>query len=333
MMNQHYEELAISKIELDMDNPRIAKFLEMYEKSELNSSQIALALGSGEEDNSQTTYSSLYESIKTNKGIIHPIIVNHQSDGKYVVIEGNTRVQIYKEFEELNIEGKWSVIPAIIYENLSEEKIHAIRLQSHLVGPREWDPYSKAKYLNFLSNEECLPMNQVISYCGGKSSEVNKYIKAYQEMEKYYRPSLSADDQFDQRDFSKFIELQSSSVKEAVLDEFNLSDFSKWVIKGNIDSANNVRKLPAILKNKQATETFLKSNIKDAYEKLILEKPGNNDLKGIDIVTLCTELSKKINDLQARDLDSLKDAENQTRNSLYDLNSNIEWLLGYIEEK
>ena len=75
----------------------------MYDKKTLNSEQIALALGSGvQESNNQTNYSSLYNSIKTNKGIIHPIIVSHHEDGRYIVIEGNTRVQIYKEFKENN---------------------------------------------------------------------------------------------------------------------------------------------------------------------------------------------------------------------------------------
>ena len=93
-MNKHYENLKIENVQLDMDNPRIAKYIEMYNKETLNSEQVALALGSGVEDSGQTNYNSLYNSIKTNGGIIHPIIVNHDKNGNYVVIEGNTRVQI-----------------------------------------------------------------------------------------------------------------------------------------------------------------------------------------------------------------------------------------------
>ena len=125
-MKSKYEDLKIEEVELDMNNPRIAKFIEMYDKNSLNSEQLALALGSGVEDSSQTNYSSLYNSIKTNKGIIHPIIVNHQTDGKYVVIEGNTRVQIYKEFKENKIDGNWNTIPSVVYENLNENEIMKI---------------------------------------------------------------------------------------------------------------------------------------------------------------------------------------------------------------
>ena len=59
-MNQHYENLKIEDVQLDMDNPRIAKYIEMYNKETLNSEQVALALGSGVEDSGQTNYNSLY---------------------------------------------------------------------------------------------------------------------------------------------------------------------------------------------------------------------------------------------------------------------------------
>jgi len=134
----------------------------------------------------ESTFDSLYESIKTNGGVIHPIILNKIHDGSFVVVEGNTRVQIYRELRNRNALGDWDRISSIIYKNLPAEQIHAIRLQSHLVGPRDWDPYSKAKYLNYLYNTENMPINQIIAFCGGKAAEVQKMIKAYNDMEQYY---------------------------------------------------------------------------------------------------------------------------------------------------
>lgn len=332
-MESKYRDLIIEEVELDMNNPRIAKFIEMYDKDTLNSEQLALALGSGVEDSNQTNYSSLYNSIKTNRGIIHPIIVNHQLDGKYVVIEGNTRVQIYKEFKENNIDGNWNTIPAIVYENLNDREIHAIRLQSHLVGPREWDPYSKAKYLYYLSNEENLPMSQVIDFCGGKSSEVTKYINAYQDMEKYYRPQLNSDDEFDQREFSKFFELQNSSVKTALLANYTMEDYAKWVINGNVDTAINVRKLPQILRDEEATKVLLKSNIKEAYEKTITNKPEYKDLKAVSLEQLCVELTNRMNNMPLKDYKDIKNENNEIKSYLTDLKENLDWFVNDISAK
>ena len=330
-MKNNYMDLDVEKIELDMSNPRIAKFIEIYDKSNLNSEQLALALGSGEEDSGQTNYSSLYNSIKTNKGIIHPIIVNHQNDGKYVVIEGNTRVQIYKEFKSNKLEGNWETIPSIVYDNLSESQKHAIRLQSHLVGPREWDPYSKAKYLNYLSNEENLPMSQIIDFCGGRKNEVIKFINAYQDMEKYYKPLLSADDEFDQREFSKFFEVQNSSIKQALLVKYSMKDFAKWVINGNVDTAINVRKIPQILKDDETANIMLKTNIKTAYEKFIAKKPEYKDLSNTPIEQLCTEIVNRMNNMTYKDYKEIKNEESSIKSSLLDLKDNLDIFIEDLE--
>ncbi len=255
-MDSFYEEVPISKINLDLKNPRISLVIERYGEN-VSAEAISLALGSYNGETSGTTFSTLKESIKQNKGVIHPIILNKVGD-EYTVIEGNTRVQIYKEFQEEKVDGNWQSIRSIVYEDLDESRIHAIRLQSHLVGPRDWDPYSKAKYLNYLSNSQKLSTSEIISFCGGNKNEVSSMISAYLDMEKYYRAQLSSDDEFDQRKFSAFKELQNKKIVDALfLNGYTKKDFARWVIEGNIDTMQGVRKIPAILSNKDAKEAFL----------------------------------------------------------------------------
>ena len=177
-------ELPIEDIELDKNNPRIAKWVEMH-GDDIPAAQIALALGVGDSqaDDSATTFQSLKASIRTNGGIIHPILVNREQSGKYVVIEGNTRVAIYKEFKEDKVPGNWEVITAMVYDSMTNEEIDSIRLQAHLVGPRPWDPYSKAKYLEFLSNSEHLTLKQIVDYCGGREGEVKDFFVSQRKRE------------------------------------------------------------------------------------------------------------------------------------------------------
>ena len=146
-----FDLVPVDGLELDLTNPRIAKYVEMY-GSKISAEQMSLALGAGDSQTEEgsTTFYSLKESIKTNGGVIHPIIVSKHDDGRLVVIEGNTRTLIYREFCEQAIPGDWAKIPAMVYRGLSLADIDAIRLQTHLVGPRPWDPYSKAKYLDHL---------------------------------------------------------------------------------------------------------------------------------------------------------------------------------------
>lgn len=306
-MKSEYRELNVIDIKLDYENPRIAKYLEIYSEDEITSETISLALGGGTEDKSGTSFSSLQESIKANGGIIHPIIVNELEDKKLVVIEGNTRVQIYREFSKAGVPGNWDTIRAIVYHNLSDPEIHAIRLQSHLVGPRDWDPYSKAKYLNYLSNQEKLPIQQIISFCGGKTAEVKKMIDAYNDMEQYYRKGLDDDSKFDQREFSKFAELQNRGVKDAlVIHKFDRMDFANWVINGNIDTAQNVRKLSVILKNKEALKVFLKANISEAVKVLAIEEFDSGKINDVPYEVLASELTKRLRNIKYAEIKSLK---------------------------
>ena len=143
-------QIPVAKIVLDQRNPRIAHAMEGISGA-VNQDWITLALGHAapedEERGTSTTYSSLKASIRANRGLINPIIVTPREEGTFIVIEGNTRVAIFRELSEEGALGTWDTIPAVVRTELEEKGEHAIRLQAHLVGPRPWRPYAKAKYL------------------------------------------------------------------------------------------------------------------------------------------------------------------------------------------
>lgn len=329
-----YVELPITDIELDINNPRIQQYLEMYGDN-VTSEGIALAL-SGASSSSSSSYQTLKESIRVNKGIINPIIVNKLPDNKHVVIEGNTRLQIYKEFAIADPEGPWNKIIAIVYDNLSNHAIHAIRLQSHLVGPREWDPFSKAKYLYQLSNIDKLPMATIISFCGGKKAEINKLIDAYTDMKQFYFPEAQNNEMDpDPRDFSKFVELQNFSIRQALVTHgYSKNDFAKWVIKNNIDTAQNVRRLPDILASKIARDAFLKHNISEAVKYLNASETGKKDLTSATMDDLVKELINRYNKIEFSYIKKLRDDPSFTnqKDNIKELYVALEDLLKEIDE-
>ena len=322
--NREVIELSINDVELDKDNPRIAKYLEMY-GGEITAEQIALALGVGDSqlEGTGTTFQSLKASIRTYGGVIHPILVNKLENGRYVVIEGNTRVAIYKEFEERGIPGKWDTIIAIVYDSMSQEQIDAIRLQTHLVGPRAWDPYSKAKYLDYLRNTEHLTLKQIVDYCGGREKEISDYIEAYQVMESVYKDQLESDDEFDHSRFSAFVELQRPRVKQAIVNSgFGLKDFAKWVIDHKIHPLSTVRQLSRILENHKSREIFIKHKGRGAVEealKLLETTPSGISLKDASLAQLAEAIFNKILNLPYTQLQSLKaDFEGDEVQSLFE---------------
>lgn len=306
MGQSRFEYMSIDSLELDMSNPRIAKFVEMYGNN-ITAEQMSLALGEGvtSGEGNSTTFYSLRESIRSNGGIIHPIIVNKYSDGRHVVIEGNTRTLIYRNFKKQNVPGDWGLIPCMVYDGLPQQEIDAIRLQAHLVGPRDWDPYSKAKYLDHLRNEQHLTMDQIVDFCGGRKREVLDYIAAYQDMETFYRP-LVTDDEFDQSRFSAFMELQRPRVKQAVVNNrFTVTDFSSWVKNGLFQRLEMIRQLPQILENQKSRQVFLKEGAQEAAK--LLERPIAVDcMKDVSLTELVREISRRILNMSYAELQRLR---------------------------
>ena len=300
--------VRIDEIILDKSNPRIALWLEMYE-GEPTPEQIHQALGAGVDDSENqggTKFSTLKNSILTNGGIIQPVILNILPNGKKVCIEGNTRVCLYKSFRDQKATGSWAKIPAIVYENLDEEAIDAIRLQAHLVGPRQWDPYSKAKYLTYLRNKEKLPFSKLVDYCGGSKKTVMESIDAFADMEMYYRPLCESEGDFDPQRFSGFVELQKNNVKTAVGQAgYEVSDFAKWIYDKKIAPLATVRWLPKILKSKKATQVFLKKGAMEAIK--VLDRPDlSKALQEATIAQLAQALADALNNIslsQAKEIE------------------------------
>jgi hypothetical protein len=302
--------LPVDEVELDWTNPRIRRFLENY-VGEPTYDQIALALdvagGASEDAQGATTPEKLKNSILTNRGIMQPIIVNLETSGRLVCIEGNTRLYIYRTFIAEKVEGDWTKIPALVHEGLDIREIDAIRLQAHLVGPRPWDAYSKAKYLWELQYKELMPLDRIIAFCGGNRRDVTQAIQAYADMETYYKP-LCTEDDYDTEKYSGFVELQNFRIKDAILRAgFTLTDFAKWIREGNIKNLAQVRQLPRILSEKRAREVFVRKDVKAALD--VLEKPElSAGLRGASIGQLARALTEAIESIPYGEINRLRDS-------------------------
>ena len=326
--------LPIQKIEMDKTNPRIQRALSMY-GDEITAERIALALKEGSGDDSggaTTTFNRLRNSIKKNKGIIHPIIVNqiHKHDRyHFVCIEGNTRLLIYRDFYEKTNDKQWLYIPCLVYENADKEEIDAIRLQAHLIGPRQWDPYSKAKYLYHLWNVEYLTTDQIIEYCGGNRKQVEDSIAAYNMVENIYKPLLRREEDFDHTRFSGFAEYQDPKIQKAVLSAgFDEKDFSLWLHNRKINRLEHVRLLPKIMQNEEAKESFLRKD-SNAADRILKQPSVKKLIEKLDIKEFLEALQRKIDTLHYGEMEQYKkdpdmlETINATKRKLTELEKSI----------
>lgn len=303
----NYQELPVEKVELDLENPRIKQYLSIYKNP--TSENISLALTGSSDKNGQGKYAALRDSIKENHGIFTPIIVNHiTKEGRFVVIEGNTRLKFYQEFNEKEPNSIWQKIMSIVYEDMSEDKIHAIRLQAHMVGARDWDAFSKAKYLDYLYNTEKKSMEYLKVFCGGQENRIRNLINAYNDMTKHYIPMQeNLGLQFDPQVFSYYEELQKNSAKESlIVHGYDLNDFTKWVIDEHIDRAENVRKLAKVLGEDDARTLFLRSNLTEAIKKLDSREVDLRKVEKTDLYDVVHTLAIRLRNLNYKETDRLR---------------------------
>lgn len=307
-------QIPIDEIDLDESNPRIKHFIEFHPV--LNEEHMLLALGAGAEDNggvtAQDSFGRLKHSIRASGGIIQSIIVKPLENGRFLCIEGNTRVAIYRQLRKEDIDSgqngdKWREIPAVVSDHIDEEESHKIRLQVHLVGNRPWDAYSKAKYLHELVEDYKMPLIELVSFCGGSKNDVMQSIKAYEDMEHHYRPVIEEDDgNFDPSRFSAFVELQKPGIKQALFRaNYSERDFSSWVEDRKLFPLNSVRKLPQILDNPEARGVFLSKGAREAIR--ILDAPDlDTKLREADISQLARALQEKIGRLLYDDAENIR---------------------------
>jgi hypothetical protein len=312
--------LPVPSVEFDPMNPRIASLLEPYER--ITPEIVGFALQPGD-----SKFNELRQAIITHEGIVNPIIVNHVGD-TYIAIEGNTRLAIYKQLhKEHPDDERWSHIPAIVYDNMRTETVDAIRLQAHLVGVRNWSPFAKARYLYMLHEQEHIPFHSLVEFCGGNQLDIQRNISAYRDMNEHYKQRVAAED-FDERKFSLFFESQKPKIRETLLQfGFTTKDVATWVIEGKFEPRQElIRKLPEILSNPRARDTFFRQGAQHAEQ--YLERPELAvELQSASLLDLCAAVQQKINDVKYSELREIKASEGaiQTiQDTLTDLSNFVE---------
>ena len=209
---------------------------------------------------------TLKESIKSNGGLIDPIIVR---EGDNVVLEGNSRLAAYRIlFKQDPI--KWSKIKAtFLPKDISESAIFTLIGQYHIIGRKDWDPYEQAGYLYRTIKTSKKTPEILASELGISLSTINKLINVYEYM-------IKVEDNNPNK-WSYYEELlKNRGVKKAFDDIPGLEDIIIKSIKDDkIKMAIDIRKLGDI------------SKINDNLSKKILTEiaQGEEDIySGYDIV-------------------------------------------------
>ncbi len=335
-MNSKYNDIPIIKIDFDRENPRIKVALKKY-GDKLNDQRIRFALRSATEGSqSFSSYNSLKGSVRAARGISVPIIVCPKDD-RFVCIDGNTRLSIYHELLDEGALGEWNTINCLVLENPEQRDIETIRVTAHLVGAREWPAYEKARYLHYLRNVEFMDYDELIARCGGNRRTIDQQIEAYHDMNEYYR-DVNSDDAFQVDRFSGFVELQKRDIKDAIFRaDLDLYDFGNWIRNGQIYKLADVRKLPWVLADESAKNTFINGGIRSIEDAIaIVEENRKKDTKSpaekttvakANMTVLAQALLERVKSLPREEYLALRDRNYETADQdielLNDLTENL----------
>ena len=340
-----YDLIATDLIDFDQENPRIKVALEKY-GDKLDDQRIRFALQTATEGSgSASSYRSLKDSIRSARGVSVPIVV-WPNNGRFVCIDGNTRLTIYRELEEESAPGDWTAINCLILVDPDQRDIETIRVTSHLVGAREWPAYEKARYLHYLRNVEFMDYDELIARCGGNKTTITQQIDAFHDMNEFYR-DVNNDDAFKIDRFSGFVELQKADIKDAIYTAgFDLHDFGRWIRDGQIYRLADVRKLPRVLDDDEARGTFVNGGIRsieDAIavaeanrQKEVHASPADTTVANASMVVLAETLLQRIKALPREDYVALRDRQYETADqdvdTLSDLAEHLRDLLQDVSE-
>lgn len=180
----------------------------------------------------------LKEDIKTNDGLIDPVIVR---DGDFVVLEGNSRLAAYK-FLAKSDPVRWAKVRCtVLPANIDEKLVFALLGQYHVKGKKDWAPYEKAGFLYRRYKQHQMNLSVAAMEIGIGPREAEHLIEVYDFMI-HHRDT-------DKERWSYYDEyIKSRKIKKIRQEYPNFDNFIVEEIKsGNISKAMDLRdKLPVI---------------------------------------------------------------------------------------
>lgn len=293
----------ISELLFDEFNPRISLARDTHMgaiyKDHFPQDHVALTL------KGTPSYHELKISILKGGGAMNPLWVYPEKD-KYVVIEGNTRLAVYRDIlkEEPNNQPFTKVNCYVLPQKIEEDVKNFIRVTAHLHGQEDWDKYEQAKYLYVLYEKQNYPISALADMTKLKSSDIEGDIEAYKIMEQQFYPKYGKFDKSFVHKFSYFKEYVKDKKLRNLMATLNLDSkqFCDWVGKGKFDRAMDVRKLYDVLSDKATRKVFVNKDLGLALEELGNIKPE----KSSKVFKLIDALTTALGGMKMAEIDEIK---------------------------
>lgn len=207
---------------------------------------------------------NLIPDIKRHGGLMEPILIRHDTNE---VIEGNSRLAVYRQLQSNQIEGEWQFIPCEIVSSLTDEQQVAFLNQVHIKGKTKWSAYEKANF-TYVRRDKGWDFEHIAELFGESTGTIRTRFRIIKMMKD--------NEDNDQTHFSYYdVMVRTPEISKAMDDrDFNNTLLEKIRNLGSDDendfTAQELRKkLPAILKKPKIKRKYMDDEISldDAYQR------------------------------------------------------------------
>ncbi len=249
-----HDEVSLDLLDLDFENPRIKYKLSLQlmngdRPSEKDLEKLILDL---------PEVRKLRRDIEHNKGVRERIIVQKTEDGRYKAVEGNCRTACVRDLLRKTKDATWKKIPAKVMDEDVDPKHKAILLTDfHVNGKIDWEAHEKAGQIYYMSRDLGMSQDDIVIYNHSSKATVNRTLTAYgffvdtfltMDKGKYAKEGRQKWSYFDE--FFKKKELREELARNPKFGE----QFCRWIGEGQMPQPVLVRKLPDVLRHKDARE-------------------------------------------------------------------------------
>lgn len=252
-----HDDVAIDRIELDQDNPRIRYRLALEangngkKPSEKELEKVILDV---------PEVKRLLRDIEQNGGLRERVILQ-ENGTKLKAIEGNCRLTCIRALHRKDKDDpRWKTIPARIMPSDVNPKHLAILLTDfHVAGKIRWEAHEKAGQIYHMANELGMSQDEIALYWHASKGTVSRFLLAYSFMvDRFLKVDGGKYAKIGRRKWSFFDEFfKKKELKDELKENPDFGDaFCRWVGDEYLPQGADVRFLPTILKHSEAREKF-----------------------------------------------------------------------------
>ena len=201
---------------------------------------------------------NLKPEIRRHGGLMEPILVRHDT---MEVIEGNSRLAVFRELKKAEPGGEWESIPCDIVSGLTDKQQAAFLNQIHVKGKTQWSAYEKANFA-YVRKKHGWTFGDIATLFGETEMTIRTRVKVIELMKD--------NDDNDRSHFSYYnVLVRKRDISQAINGRDNLREFLlKKIRKLGSDAEDNDftaqelrKKLPEILKKPKVLEKYVSGEI------------------------------------------------------------------------